>query len=205
MSDAFEALMTQAKNSFANLSQSLSAPTVANKALPTRVEKVQQHIVKKGETLSRIAAIYGTTAAALQRLNNITNPNLIRVGQVLQVRAGTAAPVPVSTTPTVQPATGEFNIRDLLPSTFSEAIKAIPVVLASTGTAVANYQQARTIAQINTERLRNGQDVLTPQQTNALNPAIRIEADIGEQTRSSVTTPIVVGSLLALGTVLYLL
>jgi LysM repeat protein len=42
--------------------------------------------VKKGDTLSAIAAAHGTTVAALVRLNDIENPNLIFPGQVLRLR-----------------------------------------------------------------------------------------------------------------------
>ncbi len=50
----------------------------------------EEHIVQPGETLSRIAARYGTTAAALQRLNKLPNANLVRAGQRLLIEA--AAP-----------------------------------------------------------------------------------------------------------------
>ncbi|MED2944249.1 LysM domain-containing protein [Bacillus swezeyi] len=39
------------------------------------------YTVKKGDTLSGIAQKYGTTVKALQRLNNIKDPNKIYVGQ----------------------------------------------------------------------------------------------------------------------------
>lgn len=41
------------------------------------------YTVVSGDTLSGIAAKFGTTVAKLVELNNISNPNLIRVGQVL--------------------------------------------------------------------------------------------------------------------------
>jgi LysM repeat protein len=41
--------------------------------------------VKPGDTLSGIAAQFGTTVKELAKLNGITNPSLIRVGQVLQI------------------------------------------------------------------------------------------------------------------------
>lgn len=43
------------------------------------------YVVARGDTLSKIAARFGTTVAALARANGIKNPNLIRVGQVLRV------------------------------------------------------------------------------------------------------------------------
>lgn len=43
------------------------------------------HIVRPGETLSSIAAMFCTSVSALMRLNGICNPNLIFVGQCLRV------------------------------------------------------------------------------------------------------------------------
>ena len=49
------------------------------------------YVVKPGDTLSGIATKYHTTYQALASANNISNPNLIYVGQVLSV-PGAAAP-----------------------------------------------------------------------------------------------------------------
>ena len=43
------------------------------------------YMVKSGDTLSKIASKYGTTYQKLARINNIKNPNLIHVGQVLKI------------------------------------------------------------------------------------------------------------------------
>ncbi|MCG9855916.1 LysM peptidoglycan-binding domain-containing protein, partial [Staphylococcus argenteus] len=48
-------------------------------------ETTQNYTVKSGDTLSGIATNFKTTVAKLQSLNNIANPNLIQVGQVLKV------------------------------------------------------------------------------------------------------------------------
>lgn len=55
------------------------------------------YTVKAGDTLSKIAANNNTTVAKLASLNNISNVNLIYVGQVLKLD-GTATPVPTNTT-----------------------------------------------------------------------------------------------------------
>ncbi len=44
------------------------------------------YTVKSGDTLSEIAAKYDTTYQAIAKLNNIKNPDLIKVGQKLKVK-----------------------------------------------------------------------------------------------------------------------
>ncbi len=62
------------------------APKPANPSAGT-------YTVKSGDTLSGIAAKYGTTWQTLQKLNGISNPNLIYPGQVLKISGG-ARPAP---------------------------------------------------------------------------------------------------------------
>jgi LysM repeat protein len=45
------------------------------------------YVVKRGDTLSQIAVAYGISTADLMRLNNISNPRVIWVGQKLRVSA----------------------------------------------------------------------------------------------------------------------
>lgn len=47
----------------------------------------QIYVVKKGDTLSKIAAKYGTTYQKLAKYNGIANPNLIIVGQKIKIPA----------------------------------------------------------------------------------------------------------------------
>lgn len=51
---------------------------------------VTVYTVKKGDTLSQIAAKYGTTYQAIAAYNGIKNPNAIRVGQKIKIPAATA-------------------------------------------------------------------------------------------------------------------
>ena len=46
------------------------------------------HEVASGETLGRIAARYGSSISSLSAANNLSNPNLIRIGQKLVVPSG---------------------------------------------------------------------------------------------------------------------
>jgi len=45
----------------------------------------QRHVIKKGESLGRIAAKYGVSVQSIQTKNNIRNANRIHVGQVLLI------------------------------------------------------------------------------------------------------------------------
>jgi LysM repeat protein len=57
-----------------------ATPAAATPAPATRTYKV-----RSGDTLSGIAVKFGTTVDAIAALNGITNPSLIRVGQVLTI------------------------------------------------------------------------------------------------------------------------
>lgn len=59
----------------------LSYPGIDDDSNNNTIPSDNYYIVKKGDTLSEIALNYHTTVDELVRLNNIKNPNLIRVGQ----------------------------------------------------------------------------------------------------------------------------
>jgi membrane-bound lytic murein transglycosylase D len=63
------------------------------------------HRVKPGETLSGIAARYGTSAATLARLNGLSSANKIRAGQVLKV-PGSGGGARVAEAPSSAPPAG---------------------------------------------------------------------------------------------------
>jgi LysM repeat protein len=52
----------------------------------TSTTTASTYTVKKNDTLSSIAKKYNTTVAKLVSLNNIKNPNIIKVGQVLKLK-----------------------------------------------------------------------------------------------------------------------
>lgn len=57
------------------------------------VPSARTYTVKSGDSLNKIAKTTGVDAATISRLNNLTNPNQIRVGQVLRLSDSTSAPV----------------------------------------------------------------------------------------------------------------
>lgn len=77
----------------------LSGPAAA----PAEPRPTNTYTVVSGDTLSGIAQRYNTTYQTLASMNGISNPNLIRVGQVLKVPAkGAASPVASAKTYTVK-------------------------------------------------------------------------------------------------------
>ena len=56
-------------------------------------QEVTTYTVKAGDTLSAIANKYNTTVEKLASINNISNPNLISVGQVLKLKGEAPATV----------------------------------------------------------------------------------------------------------------
>lgn len=62
----------------------------------------QIHVVRPGENLSTIARSYGVSLSALTQANGISNPDLVRVGQVLVIPGG--APQATEARPTSTPA-----------------------------------------------------------------------------------------------------
>jgi LasA protease len=58
-------------------------------ALPTVRTEADQYVVKAGDTLAKIASSFGLTVDDLVKANNITNPNLLGVGQMLIVPVST--------------------------------------------------------------------------------------------------------------------
>ena len=69
------------------------------------------YTVQWGDTLSSIAARYGTTVQAIMYANNITNPNFIYAGMILYIPCGAKPPAPPPSYPQWK---GEyFNNQDL--------------------------------------------------------------------------------------------
>ena len=94
--------------SFIRIGQVLRVPGAASApapaaAAPASAPLAATYTVASGDTLGHIATKYGTTVAALVTANRLTNPSLIRIGQVLTVPG--AAPAPAAASPTAVPAT----------------------------------------------------------------------------------------------------
>jgi LysM repeat protein len=92
-------------------------PSPTQAPAPTAVpqQPAGTYVVQPGDNLFRIALRNNTTVDALAQLNGIVNPNLIRVGQVLQLGVG-GAPPPAPPPPAgprthlIQPGENAFRI-----------------------------------------------------------------------------------------------
>ncbi len=72
----------------------LPASVFAQDVTPTTPPGVTIHVVQRGETLYRIALDYGSSVDQLARLNNLSDPSSIAVGQRLLVPAPGSTPMP---------------------------------------------------------------------------------------------------------------
>lgn len=68
---------------------------------------VSTYTVKNGDTLSGIAAKFGTTVANLQSLNGISNPNFIKAGDVLRISGASTSASTTSSTSTYVVKSGD--------------------------------------------------------------------------------------------------
>ncbi len=106
-------------NSWVYVGQRLTIPgQVTSPIQPSPSSGV--YIVKYGDSLSKIAHLYGVSVWALQNANNLWNPNLIYVGQRLIIHDGGSAPAPTpapapipSSTPPTGGNTGGYKWIDI--------------------------------------------------------------------------------------------
>lgn len=107
------------------------------------------YIVKPGDTLWQLSRQFGTTVDSIVQANNIPNPNLIYVGQVLEI-PGVNTPVPVTPgpTPIPQPTTPPTQP----PSTQTYVVQpgdTLTRIAQQFGTTVAAIAQANNIVNVN--------------------------------------------------------
>jgi len=96
------------ENPTSNQSQSnVSLASNDSSTTPQNNTNTTKYTVKAGDTLAGIASKFGTSVSDLISINNIKNPNLIYVGQIInghQAKESTPAPI-TQTAKTEQPAT----------------------------------------------------------------------------------------------------
>lgn len=84
-------------------------------AQPAQAPAGLSHVVASGETLTSIAARYGTTIAAIAAANGIPNPSFIRTGTSLVIpQPAAAAPAPAEPAPAPGYALMPANLREIV-------------------------------------------------------------------------------------------
>jgi LysM repeat protein/uncharacterized protein YvpB len=68
----------------------VSSNATAQAEVPSGSENIKLHLVSAGETLGEIANMYGVKVSALVEVNGITDPNVLEVGDLLQIPDGGA-------------------------------------------------------------------------------------------------------------------
>jgi LysM repeat protein len=81
-----------------------ATPSPSATPTPTPAFAPVTYVVQRGDTLAAIGRRFGVNYLDIARANNIINPSLIRVGQVLIIPTGGSAPPTV--TPTATPSPG---------------------------------------------------------------------------------------------------
>jgi LysM repeat protein len=105
------------------------AVTPTEEAAPVIVSGATTYVVQPGDNLFRIAIRHGLSVQALAQANNITNPSLISVGQVLAIPASdgsgptlpTQPPLPVGCTNIYVVKPGDNLFRIALRHNYSQA------------------------------------------------------------------------------------
>ncbi|WP_346960991.1 LysM peptidoglycan-binding domain-containing protein [Faecalicatena contorta] len=87
MNECYRDLPAEIKGGFGSASTPKPTPAPA----PAPAPASRTYTVKSGDTLSGIAAKYGTTYQHLADINGISNPNVIYAGQVLKIDGAAAA------------------------------------------------------------------------------------------------------------------
>jgi LysM repeat protein len=72
--------------------EAIPLPAAGATPSPTATSANTRYTVKAGDTLTNIAARSGVSAAAIARANNLTNPDLLRLGMQLVIPGPTGAP-----------------------------------------------------------------------------------------------------------------
>ncbi len=133
---------------------------------------IKYHIVRKGDTLSRIAVNNGTSVTTLCRLNGISSKSVLRIGQRLIVRDGIkstattkSSSTAAKTTTTTAPSTRATNYDDL--ATESYTIRSgdnLSYIAKRYNTSVSTLCSINNISARST--LRIGQKLLVPAGVN---------------------------------------
>jgi LysM repeat protein len=144
-------------------SQQQSAPQSATKAGSST------YTVRSGDTLSVIARRHGVSMATLAQANNLTNPNALRIGQVLTIpsaagSSAVAAPVISAPAPTAPAAPAAAPAAPVTAGGYYTVAKGdtLSGIARRHGTTIAKIMQANRMTTAQAHKLSIGQKIIIP-------------------------------------------
>lgn len=123
------------------------------------------YTVKQGDTLSVIARRHGVSMAALAQANSLTNPNALRIGQVLTIPGRTAAPVAAPATPAAPSATAPAAPSAPVTATQYYTVRkgdTLSAIARRHNTSMAKIMQLNNMTAAQAQRLSIGQRIILP-------------------------------------------
>ena len=105
------------------------------------------YTVKKGDTISKIAARHGTTSKKIMELNSVKNANSIKIGQKLKLPADSAADVVPAEMQTAAPA--PFSEAQDLSEYVVVRGDSLSVIAVKTGTSVSQLMKINNLKNAN--------------------------------------------------------
>ena len=137
------------------------------------------HIVRAGDSFTKIAAKYGTTATALQKANPGVKPQSLRVGQEIKLPASIAAPRTPAASAAAAPsysAGSRYTVR---------AGDSLSAIAARNGTTVTALRQANNLRN---DVIQIGQELIVPGGASQPAPAMRANEDAPAAARRTAGT-----------------
>ncbi|MBR5893996.1 MAG: LysM peptidoglycan-binding domain-containing protein [Akkermansia sp.] len=143
-----------------------------NQLQPANTPEPQQiagtYMVKPGDTLSVIARSHGVSVSTLAAVNNLSNPNALRIGQVLTIPSRTASAAPAAQAPAPQAAPQQAVAP--APQPAASATNYYTVCSGDTlsgiarrhNTTIAKIMLANNMTTAQAHRLRIGQRIIIP-------------------------------------------
>jgi LysM repeat protein len=146
-------------------------PPVVQPVVVTEPSETTTYVVQKGDMLSVIAQRYGVTVQEIMRINQLSDPNVIRVGQRLQLPGSIELDQPRQVAPRAQsaaaPVTGGGE-RYIV-----QAGDSLSVIAQRYGVTVQALMRANSIT--NPDRVQVGQALMIPAEGRRPAPAPAVQ------------------------------
>jgi len=141
-----------------------TAPQPEATPAPAPAPSATEYVVVKGDTLSGIAKKFGTSVKAIEDANQGVEPTKLRIGQKLQIPAGTAggANASAASAPGTAASSSEEQVYTV------KSGDNLTKIAAQVGTTV---KELRSLNNLTTDRIKVGQKLKVPVKAPASAPA----------------------------------